>query len=595
MDADLRAELADGADQRARLHPAQLDAAVRSGTRRLAARLLLAQAVAVVVTALLIGGFGLYSIAGADAPTLALVELAPATTSVSVGDSASLVATGRYADGSTDDLTDSVEWSSDDSGVAKVADGGVVDAVGPGTVVITADKDGVTGMARITVQPADAELISLALTPQRDTLTPNETLELTATGTYDDGTSVDLTDAASWTTSNEDVAASDAGLVTASAPGTTTITATVEGTSGTARITVEHQVAQLTSLEIAPDEQTLALGDTVQLAVTGTYADGSSRDLTEAVVWTTSDGAVADVSPSGLVSASGPGSASIAAGADGITDTARITVEPEAAELTSLEIVPGEHTLALGESVELTVTGTYADGSSRDLSDTVAWTTGNQAVAGVSDTGVVTADGVGVATITATEAGRSDTARLTVEPVTPVLTSLSVDPGKSSLDPGENAPFTATGTYADGSTADLTSAVAWTTDDERVATVTEDGDVTAVGPGTTILRAALDGIGDTAVVGVTRPVTVTGVLLSKSDVVRLCPGHTIQLRAFATYSNGIRRDVTRSAGWSTDDGTVATVSAGLVTFTGPYGAATDVSVGIGSSSDSVRVSCPTVD
>ena len=242
--------------------------------------------------------------------------MAPASTTVAVGESASLVATGRYADGSTDDLTDSVEWSSDDTGVADV-DGGVVTAVGPGTVAVTAGEDGVTGMARITVEPEGAELTSLAITPEKETLAPDETLELTATGTYDDGTSVDLTDAASWTTSDADVAASDAGLVTASAPGTATITATMEGTSATARITVERRGRGAHVARGRPRRADPRARRDRRALRHRHLRRRLGRDLTDAVAWTTSNGAVADVSPSGLVTAEGPGSASIAADADG--------------------------------------------------------------------------------------------------------------------------------------------------------------------------------------------------------------------------------------------------------------------------------------
>ena len=59
-----------------------------------------------------------------------------------------------------------------------------------------------------------------------------------------------------------------------------------------------------------------------------------------------------------------------------------------------------------------------------------------------------------------------------------------------------------------------------------------------MGPGRATLRAALDGVSDTAVVGVTRPVTVTGVKLSEDETVSLCPDETVQLRAVATYSDG---------------------------------------------------------
>ena len=102
----------------------------------------------------------------------------------------------------------------------------------------------------------------------------------------------------------------------------------------------------LTSIAIAPNPVRLAVGNTAQLAVTGTYSDNTRAPLMSGVTYATSAAAVATVSPSGLVEAKGSGSATVTATASGQTATATVTVT--AGPLVSIVLTPSPVRLAVG-------------------------------------------------------------------------------------------------------------------------------------------------------------------------------------------------------------------------------------------------------
>src|SRR5207248_1231589 len=127
-----------------------------------------------------------------------------------------------------------------------------------------------------------------------------------------------------WASNNQAVATvSASGLVTAQAVGTATITATSEGKSGTAAITVTD--VAVASVDVAPATASVPVNGTVQLVATP--KDGSGTPLAGRVVtWASSSTTIATVSASGLVTGKAAGTATITATSEGKSGTAAITV-----------------------------------------------------------------------------------------------------------------------------------------------------------------------------------------------------------------------------------------------------------------------------
>ncbi len=170
------------------------------------------------------------------APLLQSIELRPPSASIFTGQSLQYVALGHFSDGSAQNISGTVKWSSSNASIATINPGGSARGVGVGTITITATRNGISGTASLTVNPM---LVSIAITPANPSIKVGIKTQFTATGTYSDRSKQDLTTSARWTSSNTFVATiNTAGLATGASAGRTTIRATVGQTSGTTLLTV---------------------------------------------------------------------------------------------------------------------------------------------------------------------------------------------------------------------------------------------------------------------------------------------------------------------------------------------------------------------
>ncbi len=145
---------------------------------------------------------------------------------------------------------------------------------------------------------------------------------------------------------------------------------------------------------------------------------------------------------------------------------------PASSQLRSLEITPTNPSVAAGTSVQLTATGIYSDNSHADLTAQVSWVTSNTAVATVAaSTGKALGVVPGTATLSASLHGLTATTRLTVTSAT--LVSVAITPPIASLAAGTSEQLTATGTFSDNTTQDLTAGLTWASSDTTVATVSK--------------------------------------------------------------------------------------------------------------------------
>src|SRR5262249_25606559 len=190
------------------------------------------------------------------------------------------------------------------------------------------------------------------------------------------------------------------------------------------------------------------------------------QDLTTQVSWTSSDEAVAQVSDvsgsQGLVTGLNAGETTIGATLNGIEGSTTVIVS--AATLTSVVITPPNPSIASGTALQLIATGPFRDGTVEDLSRQVSWTSGNGAIAQVSNLpdvppGRVTGLGVGSTSITATLSGVSGSTTVTVTAAT--LTSIVIAPPDPSIAKGTEEQLTATDTFSDGGNADRADQPRW--------------------------------------------------------------------------------------------------------------------------------------
>jgi len=386
--------------------------------------------------------------------------------------------------------------------------------------------------------------------------------QFTATGNFSDGTEQDISNLATWSSSATNVAGvtSNSGLATGKNQGTTTITATFGSASAHATLTVT--LANLVSIGVKPEAATIAKQTTQQFTVTGTFSDGSTRNLTNQVTsWTSSATAVATVAPSGLVSGLTPGSATITANVGSVSDSTLLTVSN--ATLSSIAVAPSGASLQPNAKLNFTAVGTFSDSSTQNLTGQVTWSSDNTAAATVSNLsgtkGVVKGVAAGTANIIAAMLGVTGSSPVTV--TSAVLTSIKVSTtGAPFTAPAGQVQYMATGTYSDGSTQNLTTAVTWISSNPAVATITQNGLATGQGAGSTTITATQDSVVGTTELAVTASKLVSVSVTSPNSSSKLASQTSVQLKATGTFEDGTTQDLTDSATWTSSDATVATVS-----------------------------------
>ncbi len=486
------------------------------------------------------------------------IVVEPATDSIPVGTTLQYTATGNYNNGTTQDLTTTVDWVSSDTAVATITAGGLAAGVAAGTTTITATHNGVSGTAALTV--TSVVLDSIQITPPNATIAAGTTQAYTALGTYSDGSVIDISGLVSWTSSATAVATITGGVATGVAPGTTTISATYQTiTSNAATLLVINAVP--TGVTVSCDPTSIVIGNTSQCTAMAAYSDGSSLNVTLNATWTTSSAAIASVTQAGLVAGVSAGAATITATFQTFSGSA--TVNVSAAVLQTIQVTPTNPSIPLGANQQFVATGLYNDGSTQVITTAVGWTSSAPAVATINAAGLATSVSAGPTTITASLSGITGSTTLTVTPAT--LESIEIAPTSALIAIGGTRAFTATGVYSDTSTVVLTNLVNWASSSTAVATITSAGLATGVANGTTNITATYQGVtSNTAVLAVSGK-TLTGVAVSCTPT-SIAAGTTSQCTATASFSDLSSENVTSSASWASSNNAFATVTQlGVVT------------------------------
>ncbi len=469
---------------------------------------------------------------------------------ISVGESTQLVASVE-----PENVTDkTIVWTSSDETVATVAEDGTVTAVAVGTATITATCGEASATCKVTVNPVTASAITLNVEDM--TLLVGASDKLTVTIEPENTTDPTVT----WTSSDEEVATvAEDGTVTAVAVGTATITATCGEASATCNVTVNPVTASAITLNV--EDMTLLVGASDKLTVT--IEPENVTDKT--IVWTSSDEKVATVAEDGTVTAVAVGTATITATCGEATATCKVTVNSVTASAVTLNVE--DMTLLVGATDKLTVT--IEPENTTD--PTIVWTSSDEKVATVAGDGTVTAVAVGTATITATCGEVSATCKVTVNPVTASSITLNVE--DMTLLVGASDKLTVT--IEPENVTDKT--IVWTSSDEAVATVAEDGTVTAIAVGTATITATCGEATATCKVTVL-PIEAEKVTLDCEEA-ELTVGETLQLTATVEPDDTTDKTVV----WSSSDeavvtvdetGLVTAIAAGTATVTAACGTAT---------------------
>lgn len=349
-----------------------------------------------------------------------------------------------------------------------------------------------------------------------------------------------------WSSSDETVATVSAdGTVRAVGPGTATITVT--GGELSAQCDVRVYVP-LKAILLSGTEITVGVGEEILLSW---QPDPADAELMADAVWTSKDPAVAAVDGNGKVTAVEPGTTIITVAIGDIEASCAVTV---VAPITEISISESNLDLIDGESASLSVT-IQPENTTDDTR--AVWTTSDEAVAVVDENGTVTAVDPGTAVITAAVGTFRATCQVNI---TAPLTDFHFHFETLTLRNGDSATLPVS--YEPLNTTDALN-ITWKSSNDNIVKVDANGKVTAVNPGTAVVRATCGGFVDECTISVIIP--VNSVYISQTSLT-LNKGEGLTLTAGVGPANTTED---RTISWTSDNTAVATVKNGVVTAVGP--------------------------
>ncbi|MEI8255896.1 MAG: Ig-like domain-containing protein, partial [Deltaproteobacteria bacterium] len=409
-----------------------------------------------------------------------------------------------------------------------------------------------------------------------------------AFGTGSGGTQWDITDSAYWSSSNPTVlqvsdTAGTRGVVRAMATGSGVIVATYGAVSDSR--TVDVNGAHLDAVNVYPAYVSLPVGFTQRFAAEGTFAmSGASRrcEVTPWATWTSGNESVLAVGTDGdyrgLAWTLAPSATGVNVNAAFLGHTGSATVYVNDATISALTVVPSAASVGVGLQVSFSATGRYSDGSSRDVTASSRWSTGDSSLAVVSNSffsrGLTRGIAPGNTVVRAEIGGLVGEAQLSVTTACVRAVVITTRDGRLSHPSLVPSEFRATATYSDGFVADVTNQVKWTSSDESVYPTpryVQGAYVsTARTPGSATISASLNGCSGFLTTRV--PVTVNTATL-RSIALRGASGtdsvpinRATQFNAIGTYSDQTAFDITSTIeSWALGNTAVAGLNgSGLV-------------------------------
>ncbi len=326
-------------------------------------------------------------------PSASIIVGQTVTASATVKDASGAVLTGRL-----------VTWTSTDQAVAKVSETGVITAVAPGTAMIVATSETVTGSIGITV--VAIPVASVVVTAATGSIFIGDNLTVSASVRDASGNSLSGR-SITWSSTNPSVATvSASGSARGLAAGMTTIIATSEGVSGSMTLAVSP--VPVARVVVSAPASSITIGKA--LTASAAVIDGAGNALSgRTITWSSSNAAVAAVNSAGVITGIDIGSATITAASEGITGSVVVAVTGAA----RVVIAPANTVIYEHATSQLSADAQDVEGNSI-AGRPITWTSSNPTVATVSSTGLIKAVSAGTTLVSAQADGKFAALEFTV-------------------------------------------------------------------------------------------------------------------------------------------------------------------------------------
>ena len=496
--------------------------------------------------------------------TLVSIAVTPPNPQIVYQTQQQFTATGTYSDLSTQDITNSVTWLSSDTTKITITVSGLATGVNtttsPVTITATDPHTSIHGSTTATVIPPP--VVSIAVTPNITTLAQNTSRQYTATATLANGSTLNVTTVATWTSLNQNIATVHSGLVTAQAVtanhNQANIQVSYNGVTQPLVLDVTNATAQ--TLTVTPVTASIPVGVTQRFIAVATFSDGSSQDVSQNATWSTSPTGIASINH-GIATGLQAGTTTVTATFESVNGSAQLTVNT--ATLQSIVVTPAQTLLAPGSSITYQAVGHYTGGLTFVISGLVTWTSTNTSVVTITSGAVATGQSAGSANISATYQNVTSNSASVVVTSSP-LASIAVTPSTMTIPADVAQQFTAIGTFADLSQQNLTMNVTWASSQPAVATINSltvpQGLATGVAPGQTSITAVFASIVSNQASLTVSNATLVSMSITPNNI-STTVGQTLNYRVIGTFSDSSTVDLTNQVTWASSAPSVATINA----------------------------------
>lgn len=403
-------------------------------------------------------------------------------------------------------------------------------------------------------------LTSITVIPAELELDPEQVQALQVEGLYADGTRENVTAAALWSVSDGQIAEINGGELRALAPGRVTIEAEVGGFRSQARLTVRPLPPPPTGRIRVLSVLARAIPQNItRLRFSGLNASHEvlfgPLDFAKAPSIVLENVPVAvtrlqiEYFQDQILRGQGQVAVEVRAGSETLVE------DPDFSdvlyELTSLAIGPSSIALDRGQNATLSVLGTYADGTTADLTSNVQWSVQPPELAEITGS-TLRALAVGTGRVEARIGEVSGSAELAIAP--PQQVGLRLTPLQPHIVEGGQLDFDALASFADNSEVPVGDG-SWSSSQPNVASVDPEGVVRGLTPGQTLIQLTRSGFTANTTLDVAANLTFLSLEVRPNDV-EIPRGLNVQFKAFGTYINGTEVDITESATFGNDAPTI---------------------------------------
>ncbi|HEY0707009.1 MAG TPA: hypothetical protein VGG33_09435 [Polyangia bacterium] len=403
-------------------------------------------------------------------------------------------------------------------------------------------------------------LTALAISPNDAQLVGGTTRTFVLMATFQDGSTADVTDLATWTSSNPVAAAVAYDPVTPSqtmgvTPGNAVITAALDGKTASQALQVTGGTLLWLSIRVPTGYEQ----SSVRASASGTFANSmgaEERDLTRFVHWESSDKFTEVSNTPGFAGrvtfTGGPGPVKLRATLGAATAETDVVIA--SSHGFNVVVSPAAATIAVGTRLRLHGVWVFPSHPSAFPS---VWTSSHPSVAtfvpptSSDDGGVIVAKSPGEVVVTARLSALTATGRIKVTNAT--LTALEITPAGRTIPKSVPLRLKAMGVFSDGTRQDLTEFATWTSSAPTVINIAQHkASVVAesLGLGTATIAASYGGV-SASVIHTVGPATLTEVTVSP-NVAALPRWSSQRFTARAKFSDGTTEDVSEMATWCTE-------------------------------------------